>query len=201
MAGYTPLYDHMLDGTLFGKWPHTGIWACLLSRVSREGTIDEVPELLAAKIGVDVKTLMSCIHDFMQPDPNSRTPDHEGRRLALIDPARPWGWVVLNHSKYKEFARKRNYDEKRTASGADAERKRIERASRRVPTRPDDSRDVPLSSPSPSPTPSPYKSRSGFEKPPGQKDERPGAIAARRSADAGSLARLGISLPTKTVRP
>jgi len=197
MAGYTPLYDHMLDGTLFGKWPHTGIWACLLSRVSREGTIDEVPELLAAKIGVDVETLMRCINDFMQPDPHSRTPDHDGRRLALIDPSRPWGWVVLNHSKYKEFARKRNYDEKRTASGADAERKRIERASRRVPTCPDATRDVPLSSPSPSPSPTPYKSRSGFEKPPGQKSERKADIQARRDVDAGRAAKLGITLPIR----
>lgn len=143
--GYTPLYDTMLSGTLYGRWPHTGIWACLLSRASREGVIDETPQSLAAAIGVPVDMLTTCIHDFMQPDPESRTTEHEGRRLELIDPKRSWGWKVINHSKYREKARKQNYDSNRTASGADAERKRSERESRDVPTRPDESRDVPLS--------------------------------------------------------
>jgi hypothetical protein len=145
MAGYTPLYDSMLTGTLYGRWPHTGIWACLLSRASREGVIDEVPASLAAAIGVPVDLLMQCIDDFMKPDPGSRTKDHEGRRLELLDPNRDWGWVVLNHGKYREKARKKNYDEQRTVSGADAERKKIERTSREVPTCPDVSRAVPLS--------------------------------------------------------
>jgi hypothetical protein len=135
MAGYTPLYDSMLTGTLYGRWPHTGIWACLLSRASREGVIDEVPASLAAAIGVPVDLLMQCIDDFMKPDPGSRTKDHEGRRLELLDPNRDWGWVVLNHGKYREKARKKNYDEQRTVSGADAERKKIERTSREVPTK------------------------------------------------------------------
>lgn len=143
--GYTPLYDHTLTGTLYGRWPHTGIWACLLSRASREGVIDEVPASLAAAIGVDVGTLLRCIHDFMQPDPGSRTKDHDGRRLELIDPNREWGWKVLNHGKYKEKARKQNYDARRTESGVDAERKQQERESREVPTRPAKSREVPLS--------------------------------------------------------
>jgi hypothetical protein len=120
-----------------------------LSRASREGLIDETPQSLAAAIGVDVDTLLACIQSFMEPDPDSRSPEHEGRRLALIDSRRTWGWKVLNHSKYREKARKKNYDENRTESGSDADRKRqsrkAESVSRDVPTRPDASRDVPLS--------------------------------------------------------
>jgi hypothetical protein len=153
MAGYTPLYDTLLSGTLYGRWPHTGIWACLLSRASREGLIDEVPASLAAAIGVDVATLEQCIADFMEPDSGSRTQECDGRRLELIDPARPWGWRIINHGKYREKARKKNYDDERTESGIDAERKRAERASRDVPRSPALSPAVPLSSPSPSPSP------------------------------------------------
>lgn len=148
-GGYTPLYDTMLSGTLFGRWPHTGIWACLLSRVSREGVIDETPASLAAAIGVPVELLMECITDFMQPDPNSRTATSDGRRLTLIDPNRSWGWKVVNHGKYREKARKKDFDAQRTETGADAARKAKERAestpSRDVPTCPAMSRDVPLS--------------------------------------------------------
>lgn len=145
MSGYTPLYDSMLTGTLHGRWPHTGIWACLLSRVSREGLLDETPQSLAAAIGVPVDLLMECITDFMQPDPDSRTQAKDGRRLELIDPSRKWGWRVVNHGKYREKARKKNFDEDRTSSGKDAERKAEERMSRGVPRCPAVSRDVPLS--------------------------------------------------------
>jgi hypothetical protein len=143
--GYTPLYDHMLSGTLYGRWPHTGIWACLLSRATREGVIDEVPASLAAAIGVPVDVLMQCIHDFMQPDPGSRTKDHDGRRLALIDPNRDWGWRVLNHGKYREKTRKKNYDEQRKESGENADRMRERRETREDPTRPAKTREDPPS--------------------------------------------------------
>lgn len=138
MSGYTPVFDTVLDGTLFGKWPHTGIWVCLLSQCDRRGNIDVVPALLAAKIGVPVTLLLECILDFMKPDPGSRTGDLDGRRLELIDPAsREWGWRVINHSSYREKARKSSYDRQRTESGADAARKKESRqASREVPTRP-----------------------------------------------------------------
>lgn len=145
--GYTPLFDSALDGTLYGKWPHTGIWTCLLSQCNRHGEIDVVPALIAAKIGVPVETLLECIADFMKPDPGSRTSDFEGRRLELIEPAtRNWGWRVINHGQYRNKARKAAYDADRTASGADAERKRASReASRIVPPCPSVSPGVPPS--------------------------------------------------------
>lgn len=148
MAGYTPLFDTMLDGTLYGRWPHTGIWGCLLSQCDRRGNVDIVPALLAAKIGVTVDLLLQCISDFMQPDPDSRTGDLEGRRLELIDPAsRQWGWRVINHAGYRERARKSAYDRERTDSGADAARKKAERdASRDVPRSPAASLDTPAQS-------------------------------------------------------
>lgn len=136
--GYTPLFDTVLDGTLYGRWPHTGIWTCLLSQCDRRGQIDVVPALIAAKIGVPVSLLLECIADFMRPDPGSRTGDLEGRRMELIDPSsRQWGWRVINHTSYREKARKSAYDAERTESGADAARKKEARnASRDVPTSP-----------------------------------------------------------------
>jgi hypothetical protein len=159
--GYTPLFDTLLNGTMYGKWPHNGIWALLLSRASREGVINEVPESLAAHIGISVEQLMASIAFFMQPDPNSRTPDDDGRRLELLDEHKAWGWRIINHGKYREKARKNTYDSERTESGRDAARKKAERAaSMGVPTRPDASRDVPLSYASPNASPTPEASPS-----------------------------------------
>jgi hypothetical protein len=41
------------------------------------------------------------IRELMEPDPQSRSQDEEGRRLVLIDPARNWGWRVVNIQKYR----------------------------------------------------------------------------------------------------
>src|ERR1039458_2080450 len=116
--GYTPVFNSALDGTLYGKWPHTGVWLCLLSQCDWRGNIDVNPLLLAAKIGVPMETLLGCIRDFMEPDPGSRTGDLEGRRLELMDPAqRDWGWRVINHAIYREKARKASYDAARVEDG------------------------------------------------------------------------------------
>jgi hypothetical protein len=82
-GGYTPVFSSVLDGTLHGRWPHTGVWLCMLSQCDFRGEIDMVPKLLASKIGVSEQLLLECIEDFMAPDPGSRTGDLDGRRLEI----------------------------------------------------------------------------------------------------------------------
>jgi hypothetical protein len=102
--------------------------------------LDISMQAISGMTGWPIDLLEQGIAQLMEPDAKSRTPDHDGRRLVLLEAGRPWGWRAVNHSKYREKARKQNYDEKRTDSGQDAERKRKERESRDVPTRPDASR-------------------------------------------------------------
>ncbi len=129
-------------GTLYGRWPAAAVWASLLPLFDKNGVLDISMQAICGMTGWPLDLLEQGIQQLMEPDPKSRTPDHDGRRLIPLDANRPWGWRAVNHSKYREKARKQNYDDKRTESGADAERKRQSRA---VPTSPDESRAVPLS--------------------------------------------------------
>lgn len=124
MAGYTPVFSSIFDGTLHGKWPQTGVWLALLAMTDRHGCIDRTPQAIASDIGISVDELMNCITQFMAPDPMSRTRDYEGRRLIPIEADRSWGWRVVNHARYREKARLQAKDSARTESGADAARKR-----------------------------------------------------------------------------
>lgn len=142
MSGYVPVFDTVFQGTLCGRWPDSGVWLCLLALADKHGNIDMTVPYISAVTGVPADVLTGCIERFMQPDPHSRTKDEDGRRLVRLDESRSWGWRIVNHAKYREKARKQAYDSERTASGKDADRKK---ASRDVPTRPDVSRDVPLS--------------------------------------------------------
>lgn len=147
MSGYTPLFHSLTTGTLCGKWPDIGLWPIVLSLSDRHGVVDVTPAYLAGVTGLSVAEVEACMERFCQPDKYSRSSAEDGARLKLIAPeSRNWGWIVVNHGKYAEKARKSAYDSDRTASGEDAARKRHERAMSRVSgERPAMSRDLPLS--------------------------------------------------------
>lgn len=151
MSGYTPVFDSVFQGSLCGKYPDLPVWLVLLALQQRGGVIDAHPSYIATVSGIPQADIESAIARFCEPDPSSRTPEHDGRRLEPLE-GRGFGWRVLNYEKYRNKARKQDYDAARTASGADAERKREARqdtpkseASRQVPTSPDKSRSVPPS--------------------------------------------------------
>lgn len=143
MQGYTPVFGSVYAGTLCGKWPTAAVWVSLLPLCDKRGHIDMSHIAISALTGWPLELLRQGISELMKPDPASRSPDEDGRRLILLDPDhRDWGWRVVNHGLYREKARKLQYDTERTASGRDAERKK---ESREVPRSPDTSREVPLS--------------------------------------------------------
>lgn len=142
MSGYTPLFSSITTGTLCGKWPDIGLWPLVLSMADRHGRVDVTHQYIATVTGLSVEDVVACMARFCKPDPHSRSAEEGGARLCLLEPHRDWGWQVVNHAKYAEKARKKAYDDRRTATGADADRKR---ESRDVPTGPDESRAVPLS--------------------------------------------------------
>ncbi len=143
-GGYVPVFRTVFSGSLFGQYPDTAAWLFMLTLADKNGVIDVTPEYIAGVTGMPVDVVVQCIERFLQPDPSSRTASNEGRRLELIDPARPWGWRILNFKQYRERARKQAWDAKRTASGKDAKRKRAKRAKKKANSpSPDKSRRVP----------------------------------------------------------
>jgi hypothetical protein len=149
MSGYTPLFSSLVAGTLCGRWPDIGLWPIVLSLSDKNGLVDYTQRYIATVTGLPEEEVRACMERFCAPDPGSRSGEADGARLVLVDDHRDWGWRIVNHSHYREKARKSAYDAERTASGADAERKRRERGeppnTSNVPTRPAKSRALPLS--------------------------------------------------------
>ena len=85
--------------------------------------------------------LLEGIRQLMEPDPHSRTPGHEGVRLVPLVEGRPWGWQAVNHTLYREKARKANFDAARVEDGRNAARmaeRRDEATTREDPRGPAD---------------------------------------------------------------
>jgi hypothetical protein len=129
VSGYIPLFESIATGTLYGRWPDIGLWPIVLALSDKHGQLDVTPQYLAGVTGLPAAEVIACMARFCAPDPYSRTKTEGGARLRLIDEHRDWGWIVVNHGKYREKARLMAKDAARTESGRDAERKRAERES------------------------------------------------------------------------
>lgn len=131
--GYTPAFDTIYTGTLYGKWPMAAVWASLIPLIDKHGQINLSFEAIAGMTGWPMELLQEGISQLEQPDPGSRTDAEEGRRIVRLDSKRPWGWRVVNHAIYREKARKQLHNERAVESGANKERLKT----RRDQTRPD----------------------------------------------------------------
>jgi len=121
VSGYTPVFDSVFQGTLCGKYPDLPVWLVLLALQQRGGIIDAHPSYIATISGLPQADIEAAIRKFCEPDPESRTPDNDGRRLEPLEGV-GFGWRVINHRKYAEKARKMASDAQRAADGRNAER-------------------------------------------------------------------------------
>lgn len=141
--GYTPLFDSVFTGSLFGQYPDSAAWCFFLALCDSKGEVDRTPEYIAGVTGMPLQDLLGCIERFLKPDPRSRSQLEQGRRLVPIDPARDWGWRLVNVSTYRERAR----DGQRVADGRHAERVARWRAKQREKSDPDVTRSDPVRPP------------------------------------------------------
>jgi hypothetical protein len=104
MSGYTPVFDTVFNGTLCGKWPALPVWLTILPLADWRGHIDLTPQAISLRTGWPMELLMQGLHELCAPDPQSRSREHEGRRLVPIDSDRGWGWRVVNIQLYRDKA-------------------------------------------------------------------------------------------------
>ena len=94
---YTKLFSSITASTVWQEPAGTRLtWITMLAMVGRDGCVyASIPGLAhMANVPRDqVERALSC---FLAPDPDSRTEEHEGRRIEKID----GGWRLLNHAKF-----------------------------------------------------------------------------------------------------
>ena len=112
---FTKLFSSILDSTIWQEPPQTKIlWITMLAMADRNGQVHASIPGLARRAGISLQECESAIACLMAPDPYSRTKDHEGRRICVID----GGWALLNHAKYRtllSFEERREYNRRKQA--------------------------------------------------------------------------------------
>ncbi len=112
---YTKLFHKILASSIWDEDDKTRIvWITMLAMTDELGDIIATPNKVARDARVDLESCLAALDKFMAPDPNSTSPEHEGRRLERID----GGWKMLNHGKYlkmMDLEHRRAYNRKKQA--------------------------------------------------------------------------------------
>lgn len=123
---YGKIFTSIYEGTLYGKWEALVTFQQLIVLCDADGIVDMTPHAISARTSIPLKIIKKGLEILSTPDPYSRTPDQEGRRIELIDAHRPWGWHLVNHTKYQHM------QDAETLRSQTRERVRKHRESRRL---------------------------------------------------------------------
>lgn len=125
---FTKLFSSILKSTIWCE-PHATfkVFIFLLADADRHGRVMGTIPGIANATRVTLQECEQALSTFMSPDPYSRTPDHEGRRIEPI----PGGWRLLNYDLYRDkrdpearreqlrTAQQRHRDRKRSVINSD----------------------------------------------------------------------------------
>src|ERR1700722_15205066 len=98
---YAKIFAQIFDSSIAADWQTRHVFEDLLKLSDRFGIVDITPRSIAGRTGVPLEIVQRALEVLAQPDPDSRTPDEDGRRITLLDPARNWGWRIVNYEKYR----------------------------------------------------------------------------------------------------
>ena len=109
---YGKLFAQMYDGTLatHGPWQALVTFQQMIVLADRQGYVDMTPDAISRRTSIPLEIITTGIAALLKPDPSSRSPAEDGRRLVPIDDGRDWGWQIVNYSKYRQM---RSADERR----------------------------------------------------------------------------------------
>jgi hypothetical protein len=100
---YGKIFDSMYRGTLYGQWEAIVTFQQLIVLCDADGVVDYTPPAISSITSIPLEIIQKGLEVLAKPDPYSRTPGADGRRIELIDAHRPWGWVIVNHKKYQNL--------------------------------------------------------------------------------------------------
>lgn len=99
MGGFTKLFSDIVLSSIWSEDDKTRIvWITLLATSNADGFVSASLPGLAAAARVTIEECEASLTKLVNPDPHSRTKDHEGRRIEPVD----GGWLILNYRLYRD---------------------------------------------------------------------------------------------------
>lgn len=102
---YGKVFESMYDGTLAsrGPWQALVTFQQMIVLADQDGNVDMTADAISRRTSIPLEIIEAGIAALLLPDPRSRTPDEDGRRIVPLEDHRDWGWRIVNHRKYQQM--------------------------------------------------------------------------------------------------
>jgi hypothetical protein len=110
---YGKVFASLYQGTLRGRAHAILVFTNMIACCDRDGIVDKHPRAISEEIGLSLAETTAAIAELEAPDPESRSRDRDGARIAKCFDSRTWGWIIVNHAKYRAI---RDEDSRREAN-------------------------------------------------------------------------------------
>jgi hypothetical protein len=96
--GFTKLDSGIVNSSVWAEPLATRVvWVTMLAIADKNGYVPCARSGLLRASNVPIEDFDKAILSLESPDPDSRTPDNQGRRVEKVD----GGWIILNFPKYR----------------------------------------------------------------------------------------------------
>lgn len=109
---YAKVFSQIFDSSIADSYPLRHFFMDLLVLADCDGVVDMTPTAIAARTRIPLPEVTTMLGALEQPDPESRTPDHDGRRIARLDNHRTWGWCIINFAHFHRISSEEQRREK-----------------------------------------------------------------------------------------
>ncbi len=101
---YGKLFKTMFEGSLVDAgWPAIVAFQQLIILADKEGVVDMTADAISRRTTIPLEIIMPGLAALEKPDPDSRTPDEDGRRIVRLSDTRDWGWRIVNYGHYRKI--------------------------------------------------------------------------------------------------
>lgn len=98
--GFTKLDEGIVYSSIWSEALATRVlWVTMLAMADSNGFVSSSRSGLLRMANIPEADFDIAINILESPDKDSRSPEHEGRRILKCD----GGWIVLNYKRYREF--------------------------------------------------------------------------------------------------
>src|SRR2546430_17123725 len=99
---YAKLFASVFEGSMRGQPDVLLVWFNLLAHAP-SGVSDRTLRTISEETGLSVQRVAKAINILESVDPESRSPDEQGRRIIRLDQHRSWGWRIVNWEYYRNL--------------------------------------------------------------------------------------------------
>ena len=119
---YGKFYQSTFTGSMYAAGANVfAVWGYIIAHADKDGELEINPRVVAGLLGMEPGAVQDVLDYLMEPDPESRSPEHDGRRLVHL---RAFEYLVPQYPKYSGI---RNAEHRREQN-REAQRRSRERA-------------------------------------------------------------------------